>query len=354
MKIALVHTRLLRRGGLETRLFSYIEAFRQLGHEVTVIVHKVDPAIQLPDDVDLIHINLNIVPKPFRIIIFNKLLKNILQQQRFDFTLSLARTSHQDAVLVPGNHLGFMKSKGKRLGGLNDWVQIMMDKKAYASPGVLLACSQMMKDEVMRYYHIPAAKIDVLFPPIDNRRFHRGLQQQKHLLREKYGLHPEKKSFLLVSSSHFRKGLPLLLEVFAGLTEEPYELIVAGVGRVNGSLPNVKDLGFVAATEELYTAADYLVLPAIYEPFGQVVAEAILCGMPVLISTMVGAKEVVSEREGMVIPDFSPQTWEQAVREAVHHTFDIDTDFAVKKQLRLEDHIRRILNYAERKAGTKG
>ncbi len=349
MKIALVHSRLLRKGGLETRLFSYIESFRKAGHQVTVIVYKVDPAIRLPEDVRLIHINLNPIPRQIRILFFDHFLKKVVTENRFDFVLSLERTSHQDAVLVPGNHRGFMKSRGKRIGGLNDWMKIWMDKKAYTSPGILFACSQMMKDEVIRYYGIPASKIEVLFPPIDNRRFHIGLRAHRTALREKYGLDPAKKSFLFVSSSHYRKGLPVLLEVFKSLVSDPCELIVAGVGRVDTALPNVKDLGFVSATEELYAAADYLVLPATYEPFGQVVVEAIQCGMPVLISDMVGAKEVVSEREGMLVPDFSPQTWKNAIREVVQRQFEIDPMFAVNHKLRLEDHIQRILIHAEKK-----
>lgn len=346
MRIALVHTRLMRRGGLERRLFTYMEEFRKAGHQVTIIVHRRDRNIQLPPDVRLIYWNLNLIPKHFRIIVFDHLLGKLVKKEKFDFVFSLARTSHQDAVLVPGNHLGFLKSKGREPQSISDKVQVMMDRRAYHSPGKLLACSKMMKEEVMELYHVPAEKIEILYPPIDHTKFHSGLRQNRWQLRRKYQFDDQKKTFLFVSSSHYRKGLPLLLEVFSELRDAPMELVIAGVGKVSTSLPNVKNLGFIRETQELYAAADFLVLPAIYEPFGQVVGEAIMSGTPVIISHMVGAKEIVSNKEGIILPHFQPRQWREALLEACERQFDISPDFAAEHQLRLQDHINHILTYA--------
>jgi glycosyltransferase involved in cell wall biosynthesis len=40
----------------------------------------------------------------------------------------------------------------------------------------------------------------------------------------------------------------------------------------------------------VYRAADLLVLPSHYEPFGLVINEAMVCGCPVVVSDRVGAK----------------------------------------------------------------
>lgn len=58
-----------------------------------------------------------------------------------------------------------------------------------------------------------------------------------------------------------------------------------------GMRDRVHFAGFVNQTQlpPLYAAADVLVLPSSFEPFGQVVAEAFACGTPVLASTACGA-----------------------------------------------------------------
>jgi len=350
MKIALVHLRLLRRGGLETRLFSYMRYFSDLGHDVSVIVYKVGQDVIVPENVRLMRVNLKRVPKPIRGPVFNRKLKRLVAENRFDFILSLTRTSHQDAVLAPGNHIGFLKAKGKNLRNPFDLLHIHMEKKAFTAAGsIILAASHMMKEELVRYYGIAPAKIQVLLPPIDNNRFHQGLRANRLQYRQKYGFDAHKNSFVFISTSHRRKGLPLLLQTFQALENQPFELIVAGVKPVNSFLKNVKYLGFVQRTEELYAAADFCVLPSVYEPFGQVVAESIFCGTPVLISHMVGAKEIVSEREGRVIYSYSPEEWISAIRSATQQKFTIDPDFGAHKKIRLEDHMNLLLKLVERK-----
>ncbi len=349
MHFALVHSRLLHAGGLEQRLFSYIRVLHERGHDVTVIVYKVDKEVSLPDGVELVQVNLKYAPKEIRPWLFNGALKKIVAKRQFDFVLSLTKTSHQDAVLAPGNHRGFLAAMQKWLKSPSDYIQIHLEDQAFHDTSHVLAASQMMKDELVQYYGVDGKKVSVLYPPVDDKRFHAGLKSRKEELKKKHGFDPEKFSFVFVSVSHKRKGLPLLLEVFTELREQPLELLVAGPQPVKTSLDNVKYLGYVRETEELYAAADLFVLPALYEPFGQVVAEAVMCGTPVLISHMVGAKEILSEKEGRVVSGFAPEDWVAAVRDAVLNvdSFNIAPDFARRKKIRLNDHVDAIAELAE-------
>ena len=343
MRIALVHTRILYRGGLETRLFSYMKFLRDAGHEVTVIVYRVGRGVEVPQGIRVIHVRIPYIPKVYRAKVFDNRLGPIIDREQFDFVLSLGRTSHQDAILLPGNHLGYLRAMGREARGLSDKLQIYMDRRAYAAPGRILACSQMMKDEVVELYGVDPEKIEILFPPTDTSRFHLKQKERKSGLRRKYGFSEDKKSFLLVSASHSRKGLPLLMEVFARLEGLPFELWVAGGEGVPGSLSNVKGLGFVKETEELYAAADCTLLPAVYEPYGQVVSESILCGTPVFVSGMVGGKSVVSNEVGRVIDSFSIDDWEKAIREFDPSEYCFDDEFAATHKLELAGHISTIL-----------
>jgi glycosyltransferase involved in cell wall biosynthesis len=344
MKIALVHTRLLRLGGLETRLFAYMEHFRALGHEVHVFVYKIGEGVEAPPGVHVHRVKVRWVPKKFRAHPFDYRLKKILPGYRFDLVLSLMRNSCADAVVVPWSALGHMRATGQGRRSLSDRLAIDMDRRTFVSRAMVLACSEVTRDEVVELYHVPREKIEVLYPPIDVRRFRLELKRRKPAFRKKYGLSEGTTSFVFVSTSHTRKGLPLLVEVFRTLRNEPVELLIAGKGRFpSNAPPNIRDLGYVHATEELYAAADISVLPANYEPFGQVVPESILCGTPVIVSPMVGAKVVVTAETGMIVEDTQVDSWVTALRSAITEPFTFDPGYAARFQLSLPNHVERML-----------
>ncbi len=98
------------------------------------------------------------------------------------------------------------------------------------------------------------------------------------------------------------KGPADLLEAFARAGVPNSYLVYAGDGPERGNLERraielgiadrVRFLGFVNQSQlpAAYSAADLLVLPSLFEPFGLVVNEAMLCGLPVAVSDRVGAK----------------------------------------------------------------
>jgi len=93
-------------------------------------------------------------------------------------------------------------------------------------------------------------------------------------------------------------------------------LIVAGDGPLRQELETcakelgvagrVRFLGFVnqSALPGVYAASDVLLLPSDYEPFGLVVNEAMLCGIPAIVSDSVGAKfDLIRDGEtGFIFP----------------------------------------------------
>ena len=112
------------------------------------------------------------------------------------------------------------------------------------------------------------------------------------------------------------KGPGDLLEAFARANLPNLHLVFAGEGPLKPELERqakdlgvsgrVRFLGFVNQSQlpSVYSAADLFVLPSLYEPFGLVINEAMLCGCPVAISDRVGAKfDLVRDGEnGYVFP----------------------------------------------------
>jgi glycosyltransferase involved in cell wall biosynthesis len=92
-----------------------------------------------------------------------------------------------------------------------------------------------------------------------------------------------------------------LLNAFAKANLSNGILVFAGDGPLRAELESkaaaldvagrVRFLGFVNQTQlpAVYTSADLLILPSVYDAFGVVVNEAMLCGCPVVVSDRVGA-----------------------------------------------------------------
>ena len=116
---------------------------------------------------------------------------------------------------------------------------------------------------------------------------------------------------LYVGQLTLGKGIQYLLQAVAGLNLKGAEFLVIGqidpaVGpllrqwkgtfRHIGSVPKIELAGY-------YSNSSVLVLPSLVEAFGMVVLEAMACGVPVIVSSEVGAKEVFSNGvEGFVVP----------------------------------------------------
>jgi glycosyltransferase involved in cell wall biosynthesis len=117
-------------------------------------------------------------------------------------------------------------------------------------------------------------------------------------------------TFLFAGYAGQRKGTDLLLSSSARLAQDGYNHRVQFAGDADDSLfaktdAPVERLGYLNR-EELVAAfrrADVLVLPSRHDSFGRVVVEAMVTGLPVLLSEHVGAKEAVTEGEtGWVVP----------------------------------------------------
>jgi glycosyltransferase involved in cell wall biosynthesis len=107
-----------------------------------------------------------------------------------------------------------------------------------------------------------------------------------------------------------------LLRAFARFNPAKGLLVFAGEGPLHASLEaeavtlgitaRVRFLGFANQTQlpAIYTAADLMVLPSVYDAFGVVVNEAMLCGCPVAASDHVGAaRDLIDHgRTGFVYP----------------------------------------------------
>jgi len=138
---------------------------------------------------------------------------------------------------------------------------------------------------------VPESKITVISLGVDNTRF----PAQRKPLGNEF-------TYLFVGNVKLSKGVDLLLEAFSRLNVPGKQLTIIGAMgdaepwlrqehtdvHVKGHLPHEK-------LWEEYTAADVFILPSRLDGFGMVVTEAMSTGTPVIVSTRVGAKDLVEE-----------------------------------------------------------
>ncbi|MBO9649992.1 MAG: glycosyltransferase family 4 protein [Variovorax sp.] len=114
--------------------------------------------------------------------------------------------------------------------------------------------------------------------------------------------------FLFAGSLSRIKSIDLILQAFTSLAQEglAYELhFVGGAGSADlmASLRATPHATYIPGVpqKELYplmAEADCLLLPSRFDSFGMVVAEAMACGTPALVSTFTGAKAIIEQTPG--------------------------------------------------------
>ncbi len=129
-----------------------------------------------------------------------------------------------------------------------------------------------------------------------------------------------KKILLFLSRIHVKKGADLLIEAFAqaATSDASLHLVMAGPdsqglqAQLQAQAQKLGIAGRITWTGMLqgelkwgaFRAADAFVLPSHQENFGIVVAEALACGVPVLISDKVNIwREIAADQAGWVAPD---------------------------------------------------
>ncbi len=176
--------------------------------------------------------------------------------------------------------------------------------------------------------------------------------------RAKWGLPPDEPFIFFLSRLIPRKGADLLIEAFATVCKETGRLVIAGPEGERGYRAylekRAKESGAAARiifSGPLYDGekqaalldADVFVLASRYENFANVAAEAMACGVPVIVSDACGISSLVEDQAGLVIP---PQ--KEALVEALCKLIHDRTLYA-----RLKEGCRRASDQLDWEALTK-
>jgi len=156
-----------------------------------------------------------------------------------------------------------------------------------------------------------------------------------------------------------KKGLDLLLRVFASL-EVPARLAIVGPDDRDGCVQELERLRvqfglqdrvvltgprFGRQKLEALVDADLFVLPSQNENFGNAVAEAVACGVPVIVTDCCGIAPYIQDRVGLVVKydeeEIQEAIYQLLVDKQLREKF-IQNMVQVKKELSWEEPIREM------------
>lgn len=205
--------------------------------------------------------------------------------------------------------------KGRFYLNLTTWWQKLFVKK-------IITISEVSKNDIIKYYHVPPNKIAVIPIAYDATRYRLidDEQKTKEVL-AKYGL--TKPFVMSISRLEYKKNTHGIINAFSRLPIADYELLLIGKpGRgyqyiqdaldTSNALDRIIMPGFVPEVDVPYlmNAASAFVFPSFYEGFGIPILEAMACGCPVVTSSTTACPEVAGDAAALVDPQNTDQITE--------------------------------------------
>ncbi|SAI57184.1 glycosyltransferase [Bordetella ansorpii] len=263
------------------------------GASLWVFAERLDPDVPEYGLVHPVKLGYGWLPRKLRGAMHTPVLKRMRREMRLDLTISMKATVAADLAVCGFTLQGETRARGLRRGWLTRR-RMDMERQAYAASGHIVAHSRAIADELIGLYGIPASKITVAYPPVDEQVFQPIPTSARTRLRAALGMPPDKVVFLFPSTGHHRKGLAALIRFF-GQTDLPVLLLIAGNAPSAALPPNVRYLGYQRDMAPLYQASDFTIMNSAYEPFGLVGVESVLCGTPTLQTLVTGCVETLSQ-----------------------------------------------------------
>lgn len=208
----------------------------------------------------------------------------------------------------------------KRLANPLHWILPRLERNTFHAARRIVCIGRVIANDVRRFYPECANKIRIIPIGVDHARYYPhpdGRAAAKKALK----IPTNQRLFVFVGTGWKIKNLCSALETFSEYRchgDTDARLLVIGKGKPSryhrliqklGLTQHVEFLGVISNVADYLRSADAMLMPSLYESFGNAGIEAIACGCPLVTNETVGACELVdSGRTGLVHPlGFDPK-----------------------------------------------
>lgn len=185
-KIGIVCNVFGQAGGMERYAMDMVSYLLSEGVEPVIFTKKVDKNIKEELSVEVHVCNIQLVPKIFEESYFSHWLRKQLAGCELLGVVGCCRNLCSDILICGGTHKGFCRSMKRN--GLKDRAVSKFEQHAFETSKAIVAHSQSVKQELVSCYGIDEKKIKVLYPPVDDKKFHPLSFEERDALRRKLGL----------------------------------------------------------------------------------------------------------------------------------------------------------------------
>ncbi|MDX1985493.1 MAG: glycosyltransferase family 4 protein [Candidatus Obscuribacter sp.] len=296
-------------GGLELYAFKLVQALLKKGHKVTVLCQESKTDLQEPG------LTVLTVPQPKkklskaeRLNYNYEELSKLLAAARFDLVHSQhcpvkgadIVTFHQHTVKrfsISGDPLERLINEVKLQLASPYKIRLRQDEELLKSTKLRIFVSQICRRD---YYETYGIEDEVRFPYLI---VPPGAELQSAVKAE---AEPTTFTFLFIGKGYRKKGLDTLYKACALLKKDrlKFKLLVVGMkdspgNRLTARLHNLDEevelLGFQRDLENIKDRCQVIVVPSKCEAFGMSPIEAMLKGLPAIVSSMAGVTEVLED-----------------------------------------------------------
>lgn len=186
-----------------------------------------------------------------------------------------------------------------------------LERRTYTDPRVtLVAVSRLVARQLEQCFGRRGVR--VIHDAIDAAAFNPAARQKRRAqARSLLGYGNQDFVLLLVGNDWKKKGLDCLLAAVRACPELPLKILVVGqddpapyhtaIERLPG---RIRFAGLSRDVLQFYAAADAYVGPSLEDAFGLPPAEAMACGLPVIVSRFAGVSELIHDGEdGLILRD---------------------------------------------------
>jgi glycosyltransferase involved in cell wall biosynthesis len=199
------------------------------------------------------------------------------------------------------------------------YVLSYFEKKSYENANKIIAVSESVKNEMIRYFKIPEKKIVVIDNGVDLNKF--KPIKNKVNLRKKYGLPVNKRILFFPGRPSFGKGFDIAKNVIKRLGNS-YLLLV--LGDKKGGETNIRDIGKVDNNHisEIYNLADICLFPSRYEGNSLSVLESASCATPLILSNEGFMKDSLEMKEYLCS---TPENYTKKIKKILQNKRNLNT-----------------------------
>ena len=314
MRIALLTRRFDKTGGgTERDLIVTAGCLRAAGHKITIFADEIRGAT---GDWDVRRVGagprLGRTPSLMR---FAWTAAPAARRAGAELVLSFARCVGADVIRSGGGaHASYIRAARKWRGALGaaamrispyHQVQMLVERQAFRSPGLkrVIAVSNFVRDDLIREFGLAPKKTVTIYNGVDLDRFRPAADpSERAAIRQKFVVPASARVVAFVGNGFARKGLGFLIEAWPLVAGGAF-LLVAGADRAADKFARRAHALNVGArvvfagpqpnVEAMFHAADAFAMPSLFEPFGNVVMEAMASGLPVMTSAFSGVAELI-------------------------------------------------------------